>query len=71
MSIDRRFGRSCMIGRKQEVKELNRLYNRNKAELVAIYGRRRVGKTYLIKEFLKRKNGSKIRFVLDCDFYGY
>ncbi|MBQ5760026.1 MAG: ATP-binding protein [Schwartzia sp.] len=39
-----------MIGRKQEVKELNRLYNGKKAELVAIYGRRRVGKTYLVDE---------------------
>jgi len=39
-----------MIGRKQEVSELNRIYNRNKAELVAIYGRRRVGKTYLVDE---------------------
>lgn len=34
-------GSACMIGRKQEVDELNRIYNRNKAELVAIYGRRR------------------------------
>lgn len=39
-----------MIGRVQEVKELNRLYSRNKAELVAVYGRRRVGKTYFIDE---------------------
>ena len=39
-----------MIGREQEVKELNKLYNKNKAELVAIYGRRRVGKTYLVDE---------------------
>ncbi len=39
-----------MIGRKREVKELNRLYDKNKAELVAIYGRRRVGKTYLVDE---------------------
>lgn len=43
-------GSACMIGRKQEVDELNRIYNRNKAELVAIYGRRRVGKTYLVDE---------------------
>ena len=55
MSVDRRFGRSYMIGRKQEVKELNRLYNRNKAELVAIYGRRRVGKTYLVDETFEGK----------------
>ena len=55
MSIDRRFWRSYMIGRKQEVKELNRLYNRNKAELIAIYGRRRVGKTYLVDETFEGK----------------
>lgn len=39
-----------MVGRQQEVKELNKLYNKNRAELVAIYGRRRVGKTYLVDE---------------------
>ena len=42
-----------MIGRVQEIKELNRLYARDKAELVAVYGRRRVGKTFLIKQALK------------------
>ena len=31
-----------MIGRKKEIDELNRLYNSNKAELVAVFGRRRV-----------------------------
>lgn len=44
-----------MIGRKHEVAELNRIYNRNKAELVAVYGRRRVGKTYLIDQTFKGK----------------
>ena len=39
-----------MIGRRHEAEELNRLYERNHAELVAIYGRRRVGKTYLVDE---------------------
>ena len=39
-----------MIGRQREIKTLNRLYNSNKAELIAIYGRRRVGKTYLVNE---------------------
>ena len=42
-----------MIGRKKEIDELNRLYNSNKAELVAVFGRRRVGKTYLINHFFK------------------
>ena len=39
-----------MIGREQEVNELLKLYNGKKAELVAIYGRRRVGKTFLVRE---------------------
>lgn len=39
-----------MIGREQEVRTLNKLYEKEQAELVAIYGRRRVGKTYLVDE---------------------
>ena len=39
-----------MIGRKKEIKELNMLYEKTSAELVAVYGRRRVGKTFLIDE---------------------
>ena len=39
-----------MIGRTQEEKELNELYDSGRAELIAIYGRRRVGKTYLVDE---------------------
>ncbi len=42
-----------IIGRKKQIKELERLYNSPKAEFVAIYGRRRVGKTYLIRELFK------------------
>ncbi len=41
---------SNMIGRKREQQELDELYNDGRAELVAVYGRRRVGKTYLINE---------------------
>lgn len=44
-----------MIGREKEAKELNRLYNSNKAELVAIYGRRRIGKTFLVDQVFKNK----------------
>ncbi|MBQ7746997.1 MAG: ATP-binding protein [Spirochaetia bacterium] len=42
-----------MIGREKEIKELNHLYYGHRPELVAIYGRRRVGKTYLIDETFK------------------
>ncbi|MCF0229078.1 MAG: ATP-binding protein, partial [Parasporobacterium sp.] len=47
-----------MVGRQNEIKELNKLYDKNKAEFVAIYGRRRVGKTYLVDEVF----GERITF---------
>ena len=40
-----------IIGREKEQKELRRLTDSSNSEFVAIYGRRRVGKTYLVKEF--------------------
>ena len=39
-----------MTGREEERKSLLELYGRKRAELVAVYGRRRVGKTYLIDQ---------------------
>ena len=42
---------NAIIGRKQEQKELEKVYNSNKAEFVVLYGRRRVGKTYLVREY--------------------
>ena len=37
-----------LIGRKAEIDILNEALTSNGAELVAVYGRRRVGKTFLI-----------------------
>lgn len=42
-----------VIGRKNEIKELNRRLNSNRPEFVAVYGRRRVGKTFLINEVFR------------------
>ena len=39
------------IGREQEIKTLQNIMDSGKAEFVAVYGRRRVGKTYLIQQF--------------------
>lgn len=39
-----------IIGRKNEIAELKRCYNSGRAEFVAVYGRRRVGKTFLVNE---------------------
>lgn len=43
------------VGRQRELEKLNQLYNSNQFEFVVIYGRRRIGKTTLITEFLKGK----------------
>ena len=37
-----------MVGRSKEIKELTRLYESDESEFIAVYGRRRVGKTYLV-----------------------
>ena len=42
-----------IIGRKEEIRELERYYGSERSELLIVYGRRRVGKTYLVKEFFK------------------
>ncbi len=42
-----------IIGRKKEIRELQDLYDSGKSEFIAIYGRRRVGKTFLVDEALK------------------
>ena len=39
------------IGRERELNALEKLYTSNKFEFAVIYGRRRVGKTFLVKEF--------------------
>ena len=39
-----------IIGREKERKILDEMYNSDVSEFVAVYGRRRVGKTFLIRE---------------------
>lgn len=44
-----------IIGREKEINELTTLFNSNKSEFVAIYGRRRVGKTFLVSTLYSDK----------------
>lgn len=44
-----------LIGRDDEVAKLQEYYDSDKSEFVALYGRRRVGKTFLIRKFFKDK----------------
>lgn len=57
-----------IIGRQIEQDELRRIYESQSSEFVMVYGRRRVGKTFLVREFFHNKfdfcftgmaNGSK------------
>lgn len=43
------------VGRSAELERLEQLYGRDDFELVVMYGRRRIGKTTLIREFAKGK----------------
>ena len=43
------------VGRKNELKLLNNTYRSEKDELVVLYGRRRIGKSSLVKCFAKKK----------------
>jgi len=44
------------INRKTELDQLSHLYHSNHAELFVLYGRRRVGKTELLREFCSDKS---------------
>ncbi len=44
-----------IIGRKEEIQRLTRAYKSDNSEFVAVYGRRRVGKTYLIRRAFEGK----------------
>ena len=44
------------IGREKELSKLNELYYSEKGSLAIIYGRRRVGKTFLLRKFAENKN---------------
>ena len=43
------------VGREREMADLNKFYASNRFEFAVIYGRRRVGKTALINQFIKDK----------------
>lgn len=44
-----------LIGREEEIYQLEEAYSSSESEFVAIYGRRRIGKTYLVREVLQER----------------
>ena len=51
------------IGRKQELKRLDDLWNRDTAQFLVLYGRRRVGKTALLVEWIRRSGNRALYWV--------
>lgn len=45
---------AALIGREAEIKEFDRFYNSGKPEFIAVYGRRRVGKTFLVNSLYEQ-----------------
>ena len=53
--------KESIVGRHHEQDILQLSYDSPKAEFIAVYGRRRIGKTYLVKQYFKEQ----------FDFYAY
>ena len=53
------------VGRENELKILNRVFSSNRQESVLIYGRRRIGKTELIKKAIEDFEGE---YIQECKY---
>lgn len=51
---------SKIIGRQKEIEQLQKCMNANQAQLIVVYGRRRVGKTFLINNFFDGRFDFKV-----------
>ena len=62
--------KNIIVGRKKEKEELLDLYHSGRAEFVTVYGRRRVGKTFLINSLFQNDYAFKLTAILDTDTRG-
>lgn len=56
-----------MIGRKREFELLQEAIDKQRAQIITVYGRRRVGKTFLVNEFFRNKYAFKHTAVSPLD----
>ncbi|MEZ4983614.1 MAG: ATP-binding protein [Saprospiraceae bacterium] len=56
-----------LIGRKKEAQQLRKMFDSPKSEFVAVYGRRRVGKTFLIREVFKKEMTFEMTGIANVD----
>ena len=57
--------RSEIIGRKQEIDRLDRCMDSSEPQLIALYGRRRVGKTFLVNHYFNGRFDFKLTGIYD------
>ena len=50
--------RSRVVAREEQVEDINKVISSDQAELLALYGRRRVGKTFLVRKTCENKKGT-------------
>lgn len=58
---------SLIVGRKKEIEQLKTIYDSPKSEFLVVYGRRRVGKTFLIREFFEYRFDFQISGLANAD----
>ena len=56
-----------VIGRKSEREQIQKLYDSGKSEFVVVYGRRRIGKTFLVNRFFDNKFFFKVTGLASKD----
>ena len=59
-----------IIGRQAEIQEFERFYSSGKPEFIAVYGRRRGGKAFLVHECFEGQFGFGVVGLADCNAGG-
>ncbi len=54
-----------LIGREKEIESLEAYVDSGQAEFIAIYGRRRVGKTFLINQLFRNRLAFSLTGIID------
>ena len=57
---------ATIIGRKREQELLSAYYESGRPEFVAVYGRRRIGKTFLIRNFFADRFSFAVTGLIDA-----
>ena len=57
--------------RDEEFQQLDRFFSHDGSKAMAIYGRRRAGKTRLLSEYMQKKSGQILYLYFQCSSYDY